>query len=561
MNLNKSNRFAPILLALCVIIGILIGTFYTKHFSGNRLSIINSGSNRLNNLLRIIDDQYVDTVNIDSLVEKAMPQILSELDPHSVYISAKDVQAVADDLKGSFSGVGIEFTIREDTIHIQNVIAGGPAESAGLLAGDKIVAVDGKNFTGKQVTNSEAMRRLKGPKNTKVKLGILRYGQKEVKNFVVTRDDIETKSIAAAYMIDEEVGYIRIKSFGEKTYYEFLTALAQLSQEGFSNLVIDLRDNVGGLMSSAIRIANEFLPAKRMIVYTEGRKMKREEYLSDGRGSYQKIPLVVLINEGSASASEIFAGAMQDNDRATIIGRRSFGKGLVQQQIEFSDHSMIRLTIARYYTPSGRCIQKPYVDGKDKSYEEDLVQRYLHGEFFSQDSIQHKGPAFHTSIGRTVYGGGGITPDIFIPEDTLNMTSYYKEAVMSGLVMQYAFQYTDDNRQLLKEYDSLASLQAYLKRQGLVERFVTYANQHGLQRRNLMIQKSYRLLDRFLTSRIVYNILNEEAWAEYINQDDPVIKSALEVMRKKEAFPKKPQAKKGKKVAVANKKLWKKNRV
>jgi carboxyl-terminal processing protease len=394
-----------------------------------------------------------------------------------------------------------------------------------------------------------------------VKLGILRYGQKEVKNFVVTRDDIETKSIAAAYMIDEEVGYIRIKSFGEKTYYEFLTALAQLSQEGFSNLVIDLRDNVGGLMSSAIRIANEFLPAKRMIVYTEGRKMKREEYLSDGRGSYQKIPLVVLINEGSASASEIFAGAMQDNDRATIIGRRSFGKGLVQQQIEFSDHSMIRLTIARYYTPSGRCIQKPYVDGKDKSYEEDLVQRYLHGEFFSQDSIQHKGPAFHTSIGRTVYGGGGITPDIFIPEDTLNMTSYYKEAVMSGLVMQYAFQYTDDNRQLLKEYDSLASLQAYLKRQGLVERFVTYANQHGLQRRNLMIQKSYRLLDRFLTSRIVYNILNEEAWAEYINQDDPVIKSALEVMRKKEAFPKMPQAKKGKKVAVANKKSWKKNRV
>ena len=561
MNLNKSNRFAPILLALCVIIGILIGTFYTKHFSGNRLSIINSGSNRLNNLLRIIDDQYVDTVNIDSLVEKAMPQILSELDPHSVYISAKDVQAVADDLKGSFSGVGIEFTIREDTIHIQNVIAGGPAESAGLLAGDKIVAVDGKNFTGKQVTNSEAMRRLKGPKNTKVKLGILRYGQKEVKNFVVTRDDIETKSIAAAYMIDKEVGYIRIKSFGEKTYYEFLTALAQLSQEGFSNLVIDLRDNVGGLMSSAIRIANEFLPAKRMIVYTEGRKMKREEYLSDGRGSYQKIPLVVLINEGSASASDIFAGAMQDNDRATIIGRRSFGKGLVQQQIEFSDHSMIRLTIARYYTPSGRCIQKPYVDGKDKSYEEDLVQRYLHGEFFSQDSIQHKGPAFHTSIGRTVYGGGGITPDIFIPEDTLNMTSYYKEAVMSGLVMQYAFQYTDDNRQLLKEYDSLASLQAYLKRQGLVERFVTYANQHGLQRRNLMIQKSYRLLDRFLTSRIVYNILNEEAWAEYINQDDPVIKSALEVMRKKEAFPKKPQAEKGKKVAVANKKSWKKNRV
>ena len=558
MNLNKSNRFAPILLALCVIVGILIGTFYAKHFSGNRLSIINSGSNRLNNLLRIIDDQYVDSVNIDQLVEKAMPQILSDLDPHSVYISAKDVQAATDDLKGSFSGVGIEFTIREDTIHIQNVIADGPAETAGLLAGDKIVAVDGENFTGKKVTNEEAMRRLKGPKNTKVKIGVMRYGQKDVKQFVVTRGDIETRSIAAAYMLDKEVGYIRIKNFGEKTYIEFLTSLAQLSQEGFSNLVIDLRDNVGGLMASAIKIANEFLPAKRMIVYTEGRKMKREEYVSDGRGSYQKIPLIVLINEGSASASEIFAGAMQDNDRATIIGRRSFGKGLVQQQIEFSDHSMIRLTIARYHTPSGRCIQKPYVDGKDKSYEEDLLQRYQHGEFFSQDSIQHTGPAFHTSIGRTVYGGGGITPDVFIPEDTLNMTSYYKEAVMSGLVLQYAFHYTDENRQLLKKYTDMSSLVSYLKRQGLVERFATYANQHGLQRRNLMIQKSYRLLDRFLTSRIVYNILNEAAWSEYLNQDDPTVKAALEILKKKEAFPQKPVQKKeqSRKVASVGKPFW-----
>ena len=418
MNPNKSNRMMPLLMALCVIIGIIIGTFYANHFSGNRLNIINSGSNRLNNLLHIIDDQYVDAVNIDSLVDKAIPQILSDLDPHSVYISAKDVQQATDDLKGSFSGVGIEFVIRNDTVHVQGVIKNGPAEQAGILAGDKIVSVDGKPFVGKVVTNEEAMRRLKGPKDTKVKIGVQRYGQKSIKYYTITRGDIPQKSVSATYMLDDNTGYIKIKNFGENTYPELLIALAQLSQEGFSNLIIDLRDNTGGYLKSAVQMANEFLPKNRLIVYTEGRKSPRQDYKSDGRGSYQNIPLVVLINETSASASEIFAGAMQDNDRATIIGRRSFGKGLVQQQIGFPDGSMIRLTVARYYTPSGRCIQKPYVMGDDKDYEEDLLVRYQHGEFFSQDCIKHTGPAYHTSIGRTVYGGGGITPDIFVPEDT-----------------------------------------------------------------------------------------------------------------------------------------------
>ena len=551
MSQNKTRRFMPILMAICVVVGIFVGTFYAKHFSGNRLNIINSGSNRLNNLLRIIDDQYVDTVNIDNLVEKAMPLILSELDPHSVYISAKDYQTATDDLKGSFSGVGIEFTIREDTIHVQNVITDGPAERAGIMAGDKIVSIDDKPFVGKIVTNEESMHRLKGPKGTKVKIGIVRYGQKGTKTFTITRADIETKSIAATYMLDKNTGYIRIKSFGEKTYYELLTSLAQLSQEGFTNLVIDLRDNVGGIMTEAIRMANEFLPTNKMIVYTEGRKMQRQEYRSDGRGSYQKIPLIVLINEGSASASEIFAGAMQDNDRATIIGRRSFGKGLVQQQIEFADHSMIRLTIARYYTPSGRCIQKPYTDGNDKSYEEDLMMRYQHGEFFSQDSIRHTGPAYHTSNGRTVYGGGGITPDIFIPEDTLGITSYYKQAAMSGLILQFAFQYTDQNRQTLGRYPELPQLTGYLKKQGIVEQFANYASQHGLQRRNLMIRKSFSLLDRFLVSRIVYNMLDEEAWVRYINMDDSAIKVALEVFRKHEAFPKNKKAAADKKTKIS----------
>lgn len=541
--MKKSNRFMPLIMAVCVIIGIMIGSFYANHFSGNRLNIINSGSNRLSNLLHLIDDQYVDKVNIDSLVDVAIPQILADLDPHSVYISAKDAQAVADDLKGSFSGVGIEFTIRKDTIHVQNVVKNGPAQRAGILAGDKIVSVDGKPFVGKIVTNEEAMRRLKGPKDTKVKLGVMRYGQKAVKYFTVTRGDIPQKSITATYMLDKNTGYIKVKSFGETTYPEMLIALAKLSQEGFTNLVIDLRDNTGGYMNSAIQMANEFLPKNKLIVYTIGRKSPRQDFPSDGHGSYQKIPLVVLINEGSASASEIFAGAMQDNDRATIIGRRSFGKGLVQQQLSFPDGSMIRLTIARYYTPSGRCIQKPFTAGDNKDYEEDLLTRYQHGEFFSQDSIKHHGPAYHTSIGRTVYGGGGITPDIFVAEDTLGMTSYYKQAAMSGLILQYAFTYTDNNRPKLNTYKDMMSLSKYLVSQNTVEQFAAYADHNGLKRRNLMIRKSHKLLERFINSRIIYNMLDDEAWTEYINADDPTIAKALSVFRENAAFTKKPAKK------------------
>lgn len=542
MNQKKSNRFTPLLMALCIIIGIIIGTFYANHFSGNRLNIINSGSNRLSNLLHIISDQYVDEVNIDSLVDVAIPQILSELDPHSVYINAKQAQTATDDLKGSFSGIGVEFVIRQDTIHIQGVIKNGPAEKAGVLAGDKIVSVDGKPFVGKIVTQEEAMHRLKGPKDTKVKIGVVRYGSKKVHTFTITRGDIPQKSIAATYMLDDKTGYIRVKKFSETTYAELLISLAKLSQSGFTNLVIDLRDNTGGYLETAVQMANEFLPKNRLIVYTQGRKQPRQEFLSDGRGSYKDIPLVVLINEGSASSSEIFAGAIQDNDRGTIIGRRSFGKGLVQKQMEFPDGSIIRLTTARYYTPSGRCIQKPYTMGDESFYAQDLVDRYQHGEYFSQDSIKHTGPAYHTHIGRVVYGGGGITPDIFVAEDTLGMTSYYKEASMSGLILQYAFTYTDDNRPKLNTYKEMMELASYLAKQNLVDKFATYADKHGLKRRNLMIKKSHKLLERYINSRIIYNMLDESAWNEYINLGDPTIEAALKVFRNNAAFPKKPGA-------------------
>ena len=548
MSKNRTNRFMPLLMAVCVVVGIVIGTFYANHFSGNRLNIINSSGNKLNNLLHIIDDQYVDTVNINELVEKAMPQILAELDPHSVYISARDGEIANDDLRGSFFGIGIEFTIRQDTIRVQNVIGNGPAERAGMLAGDKIVEVDDSAFVGKNVTNEEAMHRLKGPKDTKVKLGVIRYGEKKIRHITITRGEIPTKSVTACYMLDDECGYIKIRNFGENTYPELLIALAKLSQQSFSNLVIDLRGNTGGYLESAVQIANEFLSRGQLIVYTQGRAFPRQDYRADGRGSYQRLPLVVLVDESSASASEILAGAIQDNDRGTIIGRRSFGKGLVQKPMEFSDHSMIRLTIARYYTPSGRCIQKPYNNGNH--YDDDWLTRYQHGEFFSKDSIKNTGPEYHTNNGRIVYGGGGITPDIFIPEDTLGVTSYYKEAAMSGLILQFAFTYTDDNRAKLGAITNVKEMETYLKRQNIVEQFVNFADKNGLKRRNLMIQKSYKLLERFVVSRIIYNIHNEQAWTEYLNQNDPVIDETLRLFHSEGAFPQKPMPKtKGKQVA------------
>jgi len=536
--MNRKNRFVPLWLALSVVVGIFIGTFFANRFNGNRLSIINSGSNKLTDLLHIIDDQYVDTVNMNDLVETAMPQILSELDPHSVYISEKDVRQANDDLKGSFFGVGIEFTIRQDTIHVQNVIGNGPAERAGLLAGDKIVEVDGKPFVGKEVTNEVAMRALKGEKDTKVQVGVLRYKEKKVKRFTITRGEIPMKSVTATYMLNDDTGYIKIKNWGEKTYPELLIALAQLAQEGFSNLVIDLRGNTGGYLMSAVQIANEFLPKGRLIVYTQGRKSARQDYRSDGRGSYQQLPLVVLIDEGSASASEIFAGAIQDNDRGTIIGRRSFGKGLVQQPVTLHDGSMVRLTIARYYSPSGRCIQKPYTQGDSKDYEADIMARYEHGEFFSQDSIHHTGPEYHTRNGRVVYGGGGITPDIFVPEDTVDMTSYYKEASMSGLILQFAYTYTDDNRQKLSTFKTMDELEVYLRKINSVELFADYAEKNGLKRRNLMIKRSHKLLERYVNSRIIYNIMGETEWTEYLNADDPAIIETLRVFREGKSFPK-----------------------
>lgn len=545
---NKRTRHIPIIIAISIIVGIFIGTFYANRYSKQDertgMGFVKTTSNKLNGLLHIIDNQYVDTVNINELIEDAMPQILGELDPHSAYIPAKDLQTVNDELSGSFSGIGIQFTIQQDTIHISDVISGGPSEKVGLMPGDRIVEIDDSAFVGKIVTNNESMKRLKGPKGSEVKIGVWRQGEKEILHFTIIRGDIPNRSIKASYMIDEKYGYINIEKFSETTYPEMLIALAKLHQENCQGVIIDLRGNTGGYMGPAIQMVNEFLPKGRLIVYTQGRKAPRENYPSNGTGSSQQLPITVLIDEGSASASEIFAGAIQDNDRGTIIGRRSFGKGLVQQPIEFNDGSAIRLTIARYHTPSGRCIQKPYVKGHDEQYELDILTRYEHGEFFSQDSIkQDESQIFYTLLGRPVYGGGGIMPDIFVPQDTTGMTSYYRMAATRGLIAQFAFQYTDQNRQMLQKYENADKLLKYIKTQNILEKFARFAESKGLKRRNILMYQSKELFNRNLYGNIIYNMLNMEEYLKFINQSDKAVQKALEVLKKEESFPKAPEQK------------------
>ena len=523
MSTKNSSRFTPVIIAVSVVVGILIGTFYAKHFAGNRLGIINGSSNKLNALLRIVDDQYVDTVNMADLVEKAMPQILAELDPHSTYIPAQNLEEVNSELEGSFSGIGIQFTIQNDTIHVNAVVQGGPSEKIGLMAGDRIVTVDDSLFVGKKVTNERAMRTLKGPKGSQVKLGIKRTGEKDLLHFNITRGDIPQNTVDAAYMVNDDIGYVKVSKFGRTSHVELLNALAQLNHKKCKGLIIDLRGNTGGYMEAAIRMVNEFLPEGKLIVYTQGRKYPRDE--------------------GSASASEIFTGAIQDNDRGTVVGRRSFGKGLVQQPIDFSDGSAIRLTIARYYTPSGRCIQRPYESGKDRNYELDLYTRYEHGEFFSRDSIkQNESERYNTSLGRTVYGGGGIMPDIFVPQDTTGVTSYLSTVINRGLTIQFTFQYTDNNRKKLSQYETEEELLNYLRHQGLVEQFVRFADSKGVKRRNILIQKSYKLLEKNLFGNIIYNMLGLEAYLQYFNKTDATVIKGIEILEKGEAFPKAPVA-------------------
>ena len=495
-------------------------------------------TNKLSEVLHLIGGYYVDSVDMEILIEKTIPKVFAELDPHSVYIPAKDAEAVDQDLRGSFSGIGIQFMIQSDTIYVSDVISGGPAEKVGLMPGDRIVTIDDSLYVGKIVNNDGAMKRLKGPKGSEVTLGVKRQGEKELLSFTIIRGNIPVKSVDATYMIDNRWCYIKTNKFGETTYAEMLIALAQGMQQGMQGCIVDLRGNTGGYMVAAIQMVNEFLPKGNMIVYTEGANSPRYEEYANGRGTCQKLPIVVLVDETSASASEIFAGAIQDNDRGTIIGRRTFGKGLVQQSIPFSDGSAVRLTISRYHTPSGRCIQKPYTKGENEEYELDLLNRYEHGEFFTQDSIkQDESIAYQTKNGRTVYGGGGIMPDIFVPEDTTGYTSYYANVAKMGLFTRFPFEYTDKHRQTLAQYTTMDELLQYLKAQDLIEQFVQYATSKGIKRRNNLIRQSRDLIEEILYGNIIYNVLGMEEYVKYLNLTDTAVLKAVEVLNRGESQP------------------------
>ena len=528
--MNKKKNLAVILLPLLIAFTLGCGIFLGRYMNRKNLS---AKEEKLRTGLRLIKSDYVDEINTDSLLESSFTDLLSSLDPHTAYIPAQELQAVNEDLSGSFSGVGVSFQIINDTVQVIEVVAGGPAEKVGILPGDRIIMADTIPLTGKDVTSDFVFKNLRGQKGTKVVLHIKRYGQKQEVIYDVIRGDIPVNSVDVSYKISDDVGYIKVTKFSRNTYLEFFTALSKLREEGAKSFIIDLRGNAGGFMDQAIFMANEFLPPGRVIVYTKGRKRENEYIaMSDGSGRFQDYPITVLTNESSASASEIFAGAIQDNDRGLIIGRRSFGKGLVQNQTELPDSSAIRLTVARYYTPSGRSIQKEYQRGDIKAYELDIVDRYSHGEFYNADSIKlDKDKIFHTVNGREVYGGGGIMPDIFIPEDTTGFTSYYMSIANKGLIQKYAYTVADKYRDMLGNDRTLENFMKVLPNDNmLLENFVSFAAENGVPARWYYIGKSRELLLNQLKAMIARDVLGYPAFVELLNEDDNVVKEALRKM-------------------------------
>ena len=527
----------PTLTVIGLALGILIGSALTQKANAQRIVYQNGHwqleQSKVDRLLQLMESAYVDSINMDSITDEAMTDLVKKLDPHSAYIPKEDLEMVNSELAGSFSGIGVQFTIQQDTVRIVAVIAGGPSEGVGVLAGDKLIMVDDSLFVGKKINNEKVMRTLRGEKGTKVKLGVMRAGSPEILSFTITRGDIPVTSVDAKFIIEPNIGFIRVNKFGETTYKEFIAALADLYAKGATKYIIDLRENSGGYMEQAIRMANEFLQRGDLIVYSEGRAYPRYEATANGSGRFKTAPIVVLIDNFSASASEIFAGAMQDHDRAQIIGRRSFGKGLVQQQMAFSDGSAVRLTVARYYTPSGRCIQKPYTLGDQEDYDKDLLERWEHGEFYSADSIHFADTtAYYTDGGRKMYGGGGIMPDIFVGRDTTLNTPWYNRCVNLAYTYQFAYKYTDEHRKTLSKYKDWQSLEKYLLSQNVLREFVAFAKEKGVDPNEAEIQKSRPLMTRLLNAYIVRNILGDEGFFPLFERDDEITKVAVEQLRR-----------------------------
>ncbi len=531
---TKKNP-AIVLLPLLLCLGIVGGVFIGRYVMQPRLS---PQEEKLHAILGLIGRDYVDQLDTDSLLESVMPDLLASLDPHSTYIPASELNQVNEDLDASLSGIGVSFQIMNDTVHVIEVVAGGPAEKVGILQGDRIISANGVDLTGKDLDNSKVFKNLRGKKGTKVDIGVKRNSSPATLHFDVVRGEIPNNSVDAAYMIEPGIGYVRVIKFARNTYNEFFNALSNLRKEGAEKFVIDLRYNQGGFMDQAIFMANEFLPAGKLIVYTKGRSSVNDEIaVSDNTGSFIDCEITVLVNEISASASEIFAGAIQDNDRGLVIGRRTFGKGLVQNQTELPDSSAIRLTVARYYTPSGRSIQKDYKRGGDMDYELDIADRYSHGEFYNADSVRlDKSKLFYTGNGRPVYGGGGIMPDVFVPEDTTGYTSYYVNVTNRGLIQKFAYRVADKYRDAFAGVKSLQRLLAVMPRDNtLLDNFVQFAARNGVPARWYYINQSRSLILEQIKAMVARDVLGYKAFIEMLNRDDIAVKRAVDALKNDES--------------------------
>ncbi len=536
-NNKNSNPFLPLFFALVLIIGIFVGIRLNRNSQQNQLlqlfSNEKNNTNKLDELLDYVLREYVDTLDRDSLTDVTIETLLGNLDPHSAYIHASDLQATNEPLNGNFEGIGIEFNLLRDTIYVVTAIPGGPSEKAGLKSGDKIIFVDGKNVAGVKITNEMVFKNLKGKGGTVVKIGVLRYGTSTIEYFKITRGKIPIYSVDAAYMMDSITGFIKISRFASTTYQEFDNALSKLEKQGMKQLVLDLRGNPGGFLDAAIDISDEFLTKGKMIVYTQGKNKPRQNSIASEKGRFEKQKLAILIDENSASASEIVAGAVQDNDRGVIIGRRSFGKGLVQEQTEFKDGSAIRLTIARYFTPSGRCIQKPYENGRIEDYYQDEMERYDNGELVNADSVKlNKKLKYTTPAGKVVYGGGGIMPDYFIPIDTTKVSRYISELLYKNLINDFALEYVNKNRAQLKYTNAKEFNQQFKVNTPLINELKSYANKNNIKSSASDLGKGLDLLSTHLKAYIAKDIFNQEAWFFVKNANDDACKKALLMLSK-----------------------------
>lgn len=524
---HNSIIWYPLVISIAIVLGIVIGNYIsTKKFTLDK-------DRKINAVLNLIQSEYVDSIDVKDLVEQAIPAIIGNLDPHSYYIPASDIRAENEKLDGSMSGIGVSFFMMNDTANVDQVIPNGPAEKVGMLAGDRIISVNGESIVGGTLTAEGIRSKIRGEKGTKVRIGVKRNTSKKTLTFTITRDDIPMNTIDVSYMLDDKTGYIKIAQFGKNTYDEFFAALSKLKKDGASRYIVDLRGNPGGYMEMAILMVNEFLEQGELIVYTKGRKEREDiQVWSDDQGSFHDAQVAVLIDEYSASASEIMAGALQDNDRGLVVGRRSFGKGLVQKQIYLPDSSAIRLTIARYYTPSHRCIQKDYTLGDEDYYSKELYDRYSHGELYSADSIKvDKSKIFRTANGRIVYGGGGIVPDIFVPNDTTGITTYYRAVANLGLLQQYVYTYVDINRDQLKNVKTVKQLMGMMPSDdALTYDFVCYARDNGVPMRWYYINLSRSLIARQLRALVIRDVLGSEEFYRYYNRTDNTVNAALKAL-------------------------------